>query len=154
MYERIVVGTDGSAAANIAVDTAIELARLTGAALYVVHARKVVSTYQMAAAAETGVVPLDVTASNAAVLEDGRRICDDVVGRARSVGVEAEGHCVGGDAADALIRVAGDVKADLVVVGNRGMSGKRRLVLGSVPNKVSHHCPASLLIVDTSRGRA
>ena len=40
--------------------------------------------------------------------------------------------------------------ADLIVVGNRGMSGVRRFVLGSVPNRLSHHCPSSLLIVDTS----
>jgi nucleotide-binding universal stress UspA family protein len=45
--------------------------------------------------------------------------------------------------------VAENVGADLVVVGNRGMSGVRRFVLGSVPNKVSHHSPCNLLIVDT-----
>ena len=56
-----------------------------------------------------------------------------------------------GDAADALIRVATNARADLIVVGNRGMAGARRFVLGSVPNKVSHHCPSSLLIVDTSQ---
>ncbi len=55
----------------------------------------------------------------------------------------------GEDVADALIRIAEDVGADLIVVGNRGMSGVSRFVLGSVPNKVSHHCPCSLLIVNT-----
>jgi nucleotide-binding universal stress UspA family protein len=54
-----------------------------------------------------------------------------------------------GDPANALIDVAEAVGADLIVVGNRGMEGKKRFVLGSVPNKVSHHCPCSLLIVDT-----
>ena len=54
-----------------------------------------------------------------------------------------------GDPADALIRVAADADADLIVVGNRGMAGARR-VLGSVPNKVSHHCSSSVLIVDTT----
>jgi nucleotide-binding universal stress UspA family protein len=62
--------------------------------------------------------------------------------------VNTEAHCVAGDAADALMRVAEDAEADLLVVGNRGMAGARRFVLGSVPNKVSHHCPSSLLIVD------
>ena len=42
------------------------------------------------------------------------------------------------------------VKADLVVVGNRGMSGMKRFILGSVPNKIAHHAPCSVLIVDTS----
>ena len=55
-----------------------------------------------------------------------------------------------GDAADALLKVAEDAGCDLLVVGNRGMAGVRRFVLGSVPNKLSHHCPSSLLIVDTS----
>jgi nucleotide-binding universal stress UspA family protein len=72
------------------------------------------------------------------------------VTKAVAGGVHAEAHCVAGDAADALIRVATDARADLIVVGNRGMAGARRFVLGSVPNTVSHHCPSSLLIVDTS----
>ena len=55
-----------------------------------------------------------------------------------------------GEAADALIGVAEETGADLIVVGNRGMSGARRFVLGSVPNTVSHHCPCILLIVDTT----
>ena len=65
----------------------------------------------------------------------------------------AEPHCIPGDAADALLTVAKDTGCDLLVVGNRGMTGVRRFVLGSVPNKLSHNSPASLLIVDTSTGR-
>lgn len=153
MYKQIVVGTDGSTGADVAVDTAIELARLTGATLHVVHAHKIVSAYQIATAAEAGVVPFNVMESNDAVHAEGQRICDDVTQRAEAVGVHAEAHCVVGDAADVVVKVATDVEADLVVVGNHGMTGVRRLVLGSVPNKVSHHCPTSLLIVDTSKPR-
>ena len=57
---------------------------------------------------------------------------------------------VAGDAPAALIHVANEVGADLIVIGNRGMSGKKRFVLGSVPNTVSHHSPCNLLIVDTT----
>ena len=64
--------------------------------------------------------------------------------------VNVELHAVPGDAADALASVATEVGGDLIVVGNRGMSGMRRFLLGSVPSKVSHHCPCSLLIVDTT----
>ncbi len=152
MYEQIVVGTDGSAAANVAVDAAIELARVSGATLHVVHAYKIMTSYHLAAAAEVGIVP-DVMESNEAVHSESQRICEDAVKRADSIGVTAVAHCVAGDAPEALVKTADDVKADLVVVGNRGMTGARRFVLGSVPNKVSHHCPASLLIVDTSRAR-
>jgi nucleotide-binding universal stress UspA family protein len=64
--------------------------------------------------------------------------------------VKVEIHAVPGEPADALIGVAKEVGADLLVVGNRGMSGARRFVLGSVPNKVSHHSPCNLLVVDTT----
>ena len=61
-----------------------------------------------------------------------------------------ETHSRPADAATALIDVAEEVGADLLVIGNRGMSGARRFILGSVPNKISHHSPCSLLIVDTA----
>jgi nucleotide-binding universal stress UspA family protein len=150
MYKQIVVGTDGSVGANVAVDAALELARLTGATLHVVHAHKLSTAYHLAAAAEVGVVA-NVVESNEAILAESRRICDEAVTKAGGVGVQVEAHCVAGDAADALVKVAADARADLIVVGNRGMAGARRFVLGSVPNKVSHHCPSSLLIVDTSQ---
>jgi nucleotide-binding universal stress UspA family protein len=154
MFKRIVVGTDGSVGANIAVDAAIELARLSGATLHVVNAFKAMSAYNLATAAEVGIAPVDVAETNEAILAQGQRFCDQAAERAGRVGVHTETHCVADDAADALMRVAKDTEADLLVVGNRGMSGARRFVLGSVPNKVSHHCPSSLLIVDTSEARA
>ena len=80
----------------------------------------------------------------------GEEVCEHAATNARRVGVKVELHAVPGDAADVLVDVATQVGADLVVVGNRGMSGARRFVLGSVPNKVSHHCPCSLLVVDTT----
>jgi nucleotide-binding universal stress UspA family protein len=153
MYKQIVVGTDGSAAANLAVDRAIELARLSGATLHVVNAHKKISSYHMAAAAEVGVVP-DMVESNEAIQARSEQIANEGVERAKSAGIEAEAHCIAADPAEALVRTAEDVDADLVVVGNLGMSGARRFMLGSVPNKVSHHCPTSLLIVDTSGARA
>src|SRR5438477_6173770 len=153
MYGKIVVGTDGSAGAQIAVGAAIELARLTGATLHVVHGHKLSSAYHLAAAFEVGVLP-HVVESDEAILAESHRICDEAVAQAARVGVATEAHYVAGDAADALIKVATDAEADLIVVGNRGMAGARRFVLGSVPNKVSHHCPSSLLIVDTSHAGA
>jgi nucleotide-binding universal stress UspA family protein len=63
-------------------------------------------------------------------------------------GIEAEYHPAAGDAAEAIVRVADQVGADLIVVGNRGMKGVRR-VLGSVPNSVAHKANCSVLIVDT-----
>ena len=52
-----------------------------------------------------------------------------------------------GDPADAILDVAEERGADLIVVGNKGMTGAKRFLLGSVPNKVSHHAPCSVLII-------
>ena len=47
-------------------------------------------------------------------------------------------------------RMAEERGADLIVVGNKGMTGARRFLLGSVPNKISHHAPCSVLIIRTT----
>jgi len=59
-------------------------------------------------------------------------------------------HARTGDAADAIIDVAEEVGADLIMVGNKGMTGAKRFLLGSVPNKISHHATCSVLIVHTT----
>jgi nucleotide-binding universal stress UspA family protein len=69
---------------------------------------------------------------------------------ARAAGVVAiETFARQGDAADAIIDVAEEQRCDLIVVGNKGMTGAKRFLLGSVPNKISHHAPCSVLIVRT-----
>ena len=68
----------------------------------------------------------------------------------RSEGVEAECHARRGDPADVLLSAAEDLGADLIVVGNRGMTGTKRFLLGSVPNKVSHHASCSVMILHTT----
>ena len=70
---------------------------------------------------------------------------------AREGGVaEVETFARQGDAADAIIDVAEEQGCDLIVVGNKGMTGAKRFLLGSVPNKVSHHAPCSVLIIRTT----
>ena len=55
-----------------------------------------------------------------------------------------------GDPADAILDVAEERDAGLIVVGNKGMTGAKRFLLGSVPNKVSHHAPCSVMIIRTT----
>jgi nucleotide-binding universal stress UspA family protein len=150
MYDKIVVGTDGSERASLAVKTAVDLARLTGAEVHVVYAHKVSSTLDAAAALDPGMAAWPRRDPNEARRTEGQRICEGAVEQARRSGVRAKGHCIGAEPTEALRAVAEEVGADLIVVGNRGMSGARRFVLGSVPNKLSHHCPTSLLIAETS----
>ncbi|MFI5042211.1 MAG: universal stress protein [Acidimicrobiales bacterium] len=148
MYNTIVVGTDGSATAGQAVRQAGALAVALGAKLHVVHAFQTLSAMTSigpdggAAAASIGL--------SEAVEAQAKAILDRAVEDAKALGVEVEAHLSPGDAANALIETAERVDADLLVIGNKGMSGVRRFVLGSVPNKVSHHCPCSLLIVNTT----
>jgi len=143
MYKTIVVGTDGSERAAIAVAEAIALAKAVGATLHVVH---VVHAAKLRGEHED---PALVAAANETMFGEGERICVQVAADAMRDGVSAQGHTVDGDPADVLLSVTKALDADLLVIGNQGMSGFKRYVLGSVSNKVSHHCPCSLLIVDT-----
>jgi nucleotide-binding universal stress UspA family protein len=143
MFSSIVVGTDGSDTAEVALKRAVELASLTGAKLHVV------SAYEPSPARVGGNRP----AAEAAEWPVGSDFkVDAVLQRARDTvggsGVEVEVHSPKGDAADALIEAAREHDANLIVLGSRGMRGARR-VLGSVPNKVSHHAPCDVLIVQT-----
>jgi nucleotide-binding universal stress UspA family protein len=149
MFDVIVVGTDGSETASAAVSKAIALAEKTGATLHIVHANRLVSVGQLGQAASVGAPTFDLDAVNRGINEESKTICERAVQHAEEAGVKTETHIAPGDPADVLIDVAEQVGADLIVIGNRGMTGVRRFVLGSVPNKVSHHCPCSLMIVDT-----
>jgi nucleotide-binding universal stress UspA family protein len=150
VYQVIVVGTDGSVRASIAVHEATTLASLTGATLHIVRAAQKRDPGVIAFTASGGVSEIAAADKNREIAAESRRICEEAATEARRLGVEVRLHEAWDEPADALVGIAEDVGADLLVVGNRGMSGARRFVLGSVPNTVSHHCPCSLLIVDTT----
>jgi nucleotide-binding universal stress UspA family protein len=147
VFKRIVVGTDGSETAAQAVSQAIELAKLTGASI------SIVSAYQPASGrrvqAEQAGAPVDVQ-YEIGPREDVNLVLDAAAAEAKGQGVEVQTHPVEGDPADAILNVAEETKADLIVVGNKGMTGARRYLLGSVPNNVSHHAPCSVIIVRTT----
>ncbi|MGP0032163.1 MAG: universal stress protein [Acidimicrobiales bacterium] len=144
MYKVIVVGTDGSGRAGIAVREALGIAKSSGATLHVVH---VVHTTTMLAAENVDLGAIaDATAE---MHQEGNRICAQIEAEAEHQGVATQVHNVEGEPAQVLLGVAEGVNADLIVIGNRGMSGIKRFVLGSVPNKVAHRCPCSVLIVNT-----
>ena len=147
MFTRIVVGTDGSDTAEEAVGQAIDLAKLTGATLSVVSAFQPVSKRRIQGEQEGA--PADI-ANQIGPREDVNLILDDAAAKARAAGVEVQTHPVQADPADAILNVAEEIKADLIVVGNKGMTGTRRYFLGSVPNNVSHHAPCSVMIIQTT----
>lgn len=69
---------------------------------------------------------------------------------AEKAGVEVRTVAREGEPADAILDVAEEEEIELIVVGHKGMTGTKRFLLGSVPNKVSHHAPCSVLIVRTT----
>lgn len=147
MFKRIVVGTDGSETAAQAVRQAVELARLSGAQLSLVSAYSPVSGRRVQG--EQQEAPADVQ-YEIGPREDVNLILDAAAAEAKKEGVEVQTHPIEGDPADAILNVAEEIKADLIVVGNKGMTGARRYLLGSVPNNVSHHAPCSVIIVRTT----
>ena len=147
MFNRIVVGTDGSDTAANAVRQATELAKLTGAQLSIVSAFAPVSSRRVAG--EKLDAPADVQ-YEIGPREDVNLILDAAAAAARKEGVEVQTHPVEADPADAILNVAEETGADLIVVGNKGMTGARRYILGSVPNNISHHAPCSVMIVRTT----
>jgi nucleotide-binding universal stress UspA family protein len=147
VFTRIVVGTDGSETAAEAVRQAVDLAKLSGAQLNIVSAYAPVP--QRRVEGEQLSAPADVQ-YEIGPREDVNLILDAAAAEARKSGVEVQTHPVEADPAEAILNVAEEAGADLIVVGNKGMTGARRFLLGSVPNNVSHHAPCSVIIVRTT----
>jgi nucleotide-binding universal stress UspA family protein len=124
MTSRILVGTDGSKTAERAVDRAIEVAKAANATLTVLCAGPAERAEAVVAA---------------------------TLARLQGSGVEVDGKAAEGEPASALVATASAGGYDLLVTGNRGMTGITRFLrLGSVPNRVTHHLPCNLLIVKTT----
>lgn len=143
MYQTIVVGTDGSDTATKAVAKAATIAQRMGARLYVVTAY---GTKSVDTSAEP---PTDLEwLASAGVRAD--ILLRQAIATYEGTGLDVEPRASVGEPASVLIDVAVEVNADLIVVGNKGMTGMARFLLGSVPNKVVHHAPCDVLIVRTT----
>ncbi|MBV8940705.1 MAG: universal stress protein [Solirubrobacterales bacterium] len=144
MGEVIVVGTDGSETAAKAVQEAIRVAKAFDAEVHIVSAYKPLHGAHVAGAPEGAAKvwqPLPDSRVEAVLAEAAAAV------RLKDVPVKT--HPSREEPADALLSVASETNADLIVVGNRGMHGARR-VLGSVPNKVAHRAGCNVLIVSTT----
>jgi nucleotide-binding universal stress UspA family protein len=122
MIEKVLVGTDGSSTAQKAVERAVAVAASANARLTILS-----------------------------VGPDGERIAKEAKSRHEDAGVEIEARGVAGEPASALVAEAEMGDYDLMVTGNKGLTGLRRLApVGKVPSKVAHHLPCSLLVVKTT----
>ena len=132
----IVVGTDTSAAADLAVADAAQLAVARGAELVLLYVRP------------DGAVYSAVDPNRAA---DPARHLDRLA--SRFPGLATRTRVESGDPAERIVAVAEEERADTIVVGNRGMHGSWWRVRDSVPNLVLRHAPCSVLIVDTRKAQ-
>lgn len=140
MFTTIVVGTNWSESAEVAFVKALELARSNRAPLHVVTANP----------------PSRPPASGASAGASGSRslgpdfqadvVLEQTLERLGANDVDVRQHTATSEPADAILSVAAEVGADLIVVGNQGM---RRRILGSIPNTVSHRATCDVLIVQT-----
>jgi len=147
MFKSIVVGTDGSDTATQAVRQAVDLALAIGAKIELVSAYEPVPAQRLSK--ERRQAPEDLQwAINPR--EDVDVTLEAAAELARAAGVPVDVYPRQGDPADAILDVAEEQGSDLVIVGNKGMTGAKRFLLGSVPNKVSHHAPCSVLIIRTT----
>jgi nucleotide-binding universal stress UspA family protein len=140
MPRSIVVATDGSEPAESAVREAIRIAAGEGARLHVVTAYPDPHMFRERIASGATEVPVKLRGVAESVLARAAREAEDA-------GVEVETHAREGDPAEAIIDLANEQQADLIVVGNRGLTGIRRFLLGSVSSKVSEHASSSVMIV-------
>ena len=147
VFSSIVVGTDGSETAGKAVAAAIGLARLAGATLELVCAYEPVPAQRLREEARQAPPDVQWTINQR---EEVDATLAEAAETVRAAGVEPRTYVREGDPADAILDVAEERGADLIVIGNKGMTGAKRFLLGSVPNKVSHHAPCSVLIVRTT----
>jgi nucleotide-binding universal stress UspA family protein len=132
----ILVGTDTSAAADLAVEDAARLARDRGAELLVLYVK--------AEGDVRAVVDPDRAADPQTHL---RRLAARFPGLAITTRIED------GDAASRIVDVAEEIRADTIVLGNRGTHGSRWRVRETVPNLVLRHAPCSVYIVDTRKAQ-
>ena len=164
LHAPVLAGTDGSQTAARAVARAAALAAALDAPLHLLSAYRAHggrAADEPAGARRGGADDPSAGAEDSSAGADGPRArADDPRALADAAlqdavaalpeGLRASVHAVEGDPARALVQTAAALDAQLVVVGNRGMSGISRLFLGSVPERVARHAPCDVLIVRTT----
>jgi nucleotide-binding universal stress UspA family protein len=143
MYKRIAVATDGSDTAALAVDVAVDLAARYEAELLVVTA------YQPRPGQERleDKDRPEYASWEPSAHEDVEATFERASAQARTRGIEPKPVAREGDAASVIVDLAGELQADLLVIGNKGMD---RRILGSVPNSVLHRAPCSVVLAKTT----
>lgn len=148
MYDTIVVGTDGSEPSREAVRVAGSIAKQFGGTVHVVAGYRPLSASDIAHLAHD--LPREFHESMTSDAP-GTSVADEAARCLRAMGLTVEAHALPVGGADAILDIAEDTAADLIVVGSRGLGAGERLLRGSVSTKVAHHAPCSVLVVHEPR---
>ncbi len=141
MFHKVLVATGGSPWSNKAVEYAIGLAKDYGVNLIILHVITDTPPYFIA---ESG-ASLDNVLEGSE--ETGRRIIEEAARWAEEAGVRYETELAWGRIPEVICRIARERHCDLIVVGSRGLTGFKRLMLGSISNAVAAKAPCPVLIV-------
>ncbi len=136
MFERMVLAVDGSPQSSKTIPVALDLAKKYGSSVVVVHVRE-----------HTRYEGSDVDLGPPITATD---LVNQVVARLEEGGVQARGEIrrvSPGETPQNIVQVAKETDADLIVIGTRGMTEWRSLLLGGVANKVVHHAHCPVLLV-------
>ncbi|ASU38747.1 universal stress protein UspA [Herbaspirillum sp. meg3] len=152
MYAKILVPVDGSPTSNQALDEAIRLAKALGSNIEVVHV--VDNSYILY---DTGYQP--PAGLHTDFISAGQGILDDAKKRVEAAGLPGntrliESPVAAGDISGTILQAAKESSAELVVIGSHGQKGFRKMVLGSVAEKVMHQCPLPVWIIRGTQAAA
>jgi nucleotide-binding universal stress UspA family protein len=151
---KILLATDGSSEAELATQTAVDLARMSDSELHMVYVDDYSSIPLLysEAADQEGVAPMwdpilekDLEGSSE---QRSRELLDAEVERVRSAGgTVAQAHLMVGEVARQIVELAEDLRAGLIVMGSRGRGGIRRALMGSVSDSVVRHAHCPIMVM-------
>jgi nucleotide-binding universal stress UspA family protein len=140
---RVLLATDGSPDATLAAQSAVELCERTGSELHVVHVGEYLPTFY----AQTEEEPAELR-------HIAQRLLDEQMERLRAAGGQvAQAHLLLGRPAEQIVNLSEELGVGVIVIGSRGLSALRRVLLGSVSESVVRHahCPVFVMRADGGR---
>jgi len=147
IFKRILVAVDGSENSFSAARVAISLAKTQGAELLIVNA--IYAPSYWVSYSPTGMPPLYLTEFREQEEKEANQLMAKIKGMASAEGLNPTGEIMKdiSSVVEAITTYATDRKVDLIVIGTRGLSGFKKLLIGSVSSGVVTHAHCSVLVV-------
>jgi nucleotide-binding universal stress UspA family protein len=154
LFDKILVPLDGSEHSLRALDVAIQIAKKFGGKIALIHVYSVTVGPVIIPEPTTltppmipPMTPAEVSKTVEAIRKAGTRILTDGEQKAKAEKVQVETMLKEGHIVQEIIKTAREGQFDLIVIGGRGISKIRELLLGSVTDGVIHHAPCPVLVI-------